>query len=107
MLGGKRLDVHVTKQSTSVHHLVGVGKYGTIGLDFALPVVLGMYLGWWLDRKYGFSPWLTISGTALGVAVGINLLVKTVKELNRQLEREEFSTTEGHADRSQTNHERE
>lgn len=58
-------------------------------MDFAVSVVLGMLGGWWLDGKFGWSPWLTIAGMVMGVAVGFNLLFKTVKELNKELEQDE------------------
>ena len=77
----------MTKGSISIHHLVGFGKYGTVGMDFAVSVVLGMLGGWWLDGKFGSSPWLMIAGMVMGVAVGFNLLFKTVKKLNMELDR--------------------
>ena len=58
-------------------------------MDFAVSVVLGMLGGWWLDSKLGWSPWLTIAGMVMGVAVGFNLLFKTVRELNKELEQDE------------------
>lgn len=39
----------------------------TIGLEFALPAVVGFGL----DRWWGTSPWLTVAGSLLGVAVGM------------------------------------
>ena len=36
-------------------------------------VTLGVFmaLGWWLDRRLGWSPWLLCAGAALGLTVGI------------------------------------
>lgn len=44
---------------------------GTLGVMFILPVVLGAYLGVWLDKKLsGFSFSWTVSLIFLGVVVG-------------------------------------
>jgi len=44
---------------------------GTLGLLLALPVVVGAYLGNWLDRQMsGFSIRWTVSLILLGVVVG-------------------------------------
>ena len=45
---------------------------GTIGIIFILPVIIGAYLGVWLDNKLqGFSVIWTISFIFLGVIIGI------------------------------------
>jgi len=33
-------------------------------------------LGWWLDKKYGWSPWGIVAGSMLGLASGIYLMIK-------------------------------
>lgn len=38
-----------------------------LGLTFPLTIAAGYGLGWWLDRKLGTGPWLTIVLTGLGV----------------------------------------
>ena len=76
------------KGDDTIHYLVGFGKYGTIGMDFAVSVVLGLLAGRWLDGKYHTSPWFALGGMALGVAVGFNILYKTVKQLQQESQRE-------------------
>lgn len=41
------------------------------GMQLAIAVLLGFYGGRWLDRLLGWSPWLTLSGAALGVLGGL------------------------------------
>jgi F0F1-type ATP synthase assembly protein I len=41
------------------------------GTQLAVSVLLGLFLGYWLDRKWGFTPWFTLAGSALGLAVGL------------------------------------
>jgi len=71
-----------------------------VGLDIAIPVVLGLFGGSWLDKKYGTNPWLTVVGMVLGVAVGFNMLFRVARKLNYELERENDHADErrGHDD---------
>lgn len=52
------------------------GQYMGIGLQMMGGVVLGVGVGWWLDRHYGWTPWATIIGSMLGLASGMYLLIK-------------------------------
>lgn len=46
----------------------------SIGLAFPAAIMLGMGIGWWLDKLFGTKPWLTVAFGALGViAAFINL----------------------------------
>jgi F0F1-type ATP synthase assembly protein I len=36
------------------------GGYATVGLQFALAIVLSVYAGQWLDRRFGTAPWLML-----------------------------------------------
>jgi len=72
-----------------MQNLKGIGAYGTVGLDFAVAVAIGTYGGWWLDKKLGWTPWLTIAGLLFGVAAGFNVLYKAAKRLKEETERED------------------
>ena len=67
----------------------GVGAYATVGLDFALAVVIGFLGGLWLDKKFGTHGWLTIIGFLFGVAAGFNLLWKAARRMREETERED------------------
>lgn len=41
-----------------------------IGWMTASPVLLLTFFGWWLDGRWGISPWLTIVGCVLGLLTG-------------------------------------
>jgi F0F1-type ATP synthase assembly protein I len=41
------------------------------GTQLAVSVLLGLGVGRYLDKRLGWSPWLTLLGAALGFAVGI------------------------------------
>jgi ATP synthase protein I len=61
----------------------GWGQYLGLGLEMAVGVTLGYAVGWWLDRKYGWSPWGVTVGSLLGVAAGMYLLIKEALKMNK------------------------
>ena len=74
-----RLDTSVAQQSARLrraererHGLIGETVFlGTLGLIFVLPVVVGAYLGSWLDERLeGYAVHWTLSLILLGVVVG-------------------------------------
>lgn len=67
----------------------GLGGYGTVGLEFVLSIVAGSYGGWWLDRKLGISPWLTLIGFVFGVAAGFRAVWRALERANREAEQQE------------------
>jgi F0F1-type ATP synthase assembly protein I len=44
--------------------------YLGLGLQFGLAIILFMFVGMWLDRRLGTSPWLLILGVFTGAAGG-------------------------------------
>ena len=53
-----------------------VYEAATIGLVFPVAIGVGFFLGRWLDRLFHTHPWLTIIGTALGIAAAFVNLFK-------------------------------
>ena len=43
-----------------------VSEFAGVGLQFAVSILVFLYLGQWLDRKLGTAPWLLIVGVFLG-----------------------------------------
>lgn len=57
---------------------------GTVGLLFVVPLLLGAYLGRWIDsRLAGYSVRWTISLIVLGIAVGAYNVYRFLKGLER------------------------
>jgi len=52
--------------------------YLGIGTSFAASVLLGLGLGYWLDRRLGTGPWLLLLGSVLGLGAGFYQFYKTV-----------------------------
>ncbi len=66
-----------------------LGSYGTVGLEFALSVIVGLVFGDWVDGKLGTGPWLAITGLLLGVIAGYRSLWRTLKRATREAEKAE------------------
>jgi ATP synthase protein I len=49
-----------------------------IGSTLALTVALGVGLGFWADRRWGTTPFLTLAGAILGLVMGMYGFIKTV-----------------------------
>ena len=61
----------------------GWGRHLGAGLQILVGVVLGYFVGTWLDRKYGWSPWGVFAGTMVGLAAGMYLLIKDAIRMNK------------------------
>ena len=56
----------------------GIALAGRIGVELAVSIVLGAFLGYWLDRWLSTSPWLMLGGLLLGAAVGFRNLYRVL-----------------------------
>jgi len=54
-----------------------------LGFEIALPVVLFMFAGRWLDGRLGTAPWLLLGGALLGMVVGFYTLFKKATSASR------------------------
>jgi len=54
---------------------------GQVGLYIAIPMVLGAFLGQFLDRTIHSAPLATIIGLLLGLAAGVALVVRAVSRI--------------------------
>jgi len=48
------------------------------GLMIALPVLVGLALGFWLDSQFGTLPWISIVLTLVGATIGPIMLYRWV-----------------------------
>lgn len=49
-----------------------------LGFEIAVPIALGVYLGYRLDRWLDSSPWFLVIGSLLGMVVGFYGFFKSV-----------------------------
>jgi ATP synthase protein I len=66
-----------------------LGKYSALGLEMALSVLIGVAIGYYLDRWLGTAPWLMIVWIALGFAAGVRSLYRAAVRSGKDLERDE------------------
>ena len=64
----------------------GVGRYGTVGLELVLSVLVGLFGGQFLDRRLGTGPWLTLIGVGYGIAAGVRALYRAAQRATREAE---------------------
>ena len=50
------------------------GDFAGAGVQLAVCIVGGLYLGQWLDRRFGTTPWLLIAGVVVGASAGFYAL---------------------------------
>lgn len=63
------------------------GAMAGAGLQFAISILLFLYLGQWLDRRFGWTPWGTLGGVFLGAGAGFTSIYrKLMADLRREEE---------------------
>jgi len=59
-------------------------QYSAIGLEMAGSVVVGWFIGNWLDDYFDISPWMAILWTSAGVIAGFRSLYRMGKKYIKQ-----------------------
>ena len=60
-----------------------------LGIQLALLVLLGIGAGYWIDGRYGSSPWGIVCGGIVGIAVGLYHFLRAVWPRNSNPEEED------------------
>jgi ATP synthase protein I len=69
---------------------LAIGRYGSVGLELVLTILIVAALGQWLDARYwGGHGWGGAGGFLLGVAVAFRNLVRTANKMQADIERAE------------------
>jgi len=66
-----------------------LGKYSALGLELAIAVVLGLAIGYYLDKWLGTGPWMTVVWIGIGFAAGVRSLYRAALRSGKDLENEE------------------
>ena len=59
-------------------------QFAGIGIQFAASILLFLYVGQWLDRKLGTSPWLLIAGVFLGAGASFYSMYRKLMRATKQ-----------------------
>jgi hypothetical protein len=67
-----------------------LGRYGGVGIELVLAILILSAIGHWFDQRYGHGhDWGMTIGFVLGIAVGVRTLVRTAQRMQRDIERAE------------------
>jgi F0F1-type ATP synthase assembly protein I len=66
----------------------GYGRYGSIGLEFVLSVLVGFGIGYWLDRQLG-TGWIKWVGLGFGVITAYRTIWRALQRANQEARRAE------------------
>jgi ATP synthase protein I len=66
-----------------------LGRYSALGFEMALSVVIGLGIGYYLDKWLGTAPWLMILWLGFGFAAGVRSLYRAAKRSEREQEERE------------------
>jgi ATP synthase protein I len=65
----------------------------SVGLELGLSVIIGLLVGYFLDSRYGTTPWLMLLFLGFGLAAGFRGVVRAVARFDRAAARD---AREGH-----------
>jgi ATP synthase protein I len=66
-----------------------MGGVGTLGLEVALSIMVGLFGGQWLDGRFDTSPWLTLLGSAFGLTAAVRAILRQMRIMKREAAKEE------------------
>ncbi len=69
------------------HPLAAAGSYSTVGLELVLSVVVGLFIGQWLDERLSTRPWMTALWFCFGLAAGARAVYRALGRANREAQR--------------------
>lgn len=66
------------KEDGRSNFAINYGPYLGLGLQLAVTVIVMVFLGIWLDDKFGTKPWMTVIFSFLGIATSLYSFLKSV-----------------------------
>lgn len=75
------------QQSDSKYWIFGLRIVGEFGGLIAIPVILFVLLGRWLDGRWGTKPWMTIVGFVVAAIVSGVMVWRRTKEVAKEYQR--------------------
>ena len=56
----------------------------SLGIEIALSIGLGMFFGYWLDKKFDTAPWFFIVFFMAGIGSAIKAVIRIIKMVEKQ-----------------------
>lgn len=63
-----------------------IGVLSTVGLTMVFATMIGLFLGLWLDKMLGTSPWMAALFLLIGIFAGFRNLFMHVKKSQQDLD---------------------
>ena len=63
-------------------------RASSVGIEFALFVVLFLMAGVWADERWGTTPWLSLVGLIIGSIGGFRVIWQVAKQAGEDSERD-------------------
>ncbi len=75
-------------------HWKSAGSYSTVGLELALSILFGLYVGKWFDERFSGGGWYSALGFGIGLIAGGRAVYRALQKANREAERDEKKAKE-------------
>ncbi len=59
-------------------------SYGTLGIEMGVSLVIGLAIGYWLDRKFATAPIFTLIFMGFGLAAGFRRVYSLWKKMEKE-----------------------
>ena len=69
------------------YYLLALKIVGDLGATIAVPVVVFVIIGQYLDKRYGHGPWLTILAFVLAALTSGNIVYKKAKRYGAEYQK--------------------
>ena len=53
----------------------------SLGTEFAVAILAGGAIGWWLDNRWDTLPWFLLAGVFAGFILGLYIILRAVKTM--------------------------
>ncbi|TCK03959.1 AtpZ/AtpI family protein [Phorcysia thermohydrogeniphila] len=58
-------------------------SYMMVGVQFALAIIIGLAIGYYLDRQFNTFPWLTLFWLIIGFFAGLKNVYRELKKVTK------------------------
>lgn len=76
-----------TKPSSRDYQMLGLRIVGDFGASIAVPVVILVLIGQYLDNKYGYGPLFTVLGFIIAALISAKIIHKKAKNYGAEYKR--------------------
>ncbi len=63
---------------------MGLRIIGDFGATIAVPVIVFVIIGQWLEGRYGYAPWFTVAAFVLAALLSGRMIYKKAKEYGKE-----------------------